>query len=60
MSCQRVRETPQKRSDGKGGAGSREWNERFWRVFGNSQVKAKGSGVSVGDGRTRVQGVFYG
>jgi len=40
---------PTKRERQKSGAGSREWNERFRRVFGNSQVKAKGPVDSVGD-----------
>ncbi|ROL46923.1 hypothetical protein DPX16_20575 [Anabarilius grahami] len=40
---------PTKREQRKSGAGSREWNGRFWRVFGNSQVKAKGAADRVGD-----------
>lgn len=40
---------PTKRERRKSGAGSREWNGRFWRVFGNSQVKAKGAADRVGD-----------
>lgn len=46
---------PTKREQRKRGAGSREWNERFWRVFGNSQVKAKGPADVFGDGGSRVR-----
>lgn len=53
MSCQRVRETPQKGSDRRGGTESREWNEWFRRVFDNSQVKAKGATDRTGDKRSR-------
>lgn len=41
---------PTKREQRKRGAGSREWNECYWRVFGNSQVKAKGPADGFGDG----------
>lgn len=40
---------PTKRERRKSGAGSREWNEWFWRVFGNSQVKAKGAADRIRD-----------
>ncbi len=49
---------PTKRERRKRGARSREWNECFWRVFGNSQVKAKGPADGFGDGGSRVRVCF--